>query len=266
MRRALSTVMLLFLAAVTLSAAESGDRGKLPKVPFQVGERLEFSINWTVGNIGTAYMEVAGIDTFRARPSYRVVAEAHSNKTIDLFYPVRDFFQSLIDMQGLYTHRFTKLQREGRHRRNRELIYEQEKGFRVDLVSGDTTDIVPEAQDDLSIFYYFRTLDLKVGQGLLLENFVDREENPLRVAVLRKEPVELPVGRFDCWVVQPFIRSGGLFEHKGNLLVWITDDEHRIPVKVSSDLDFGRIVVLLEAYRLRSGQAMIGNVQSIPSR
>ena len=219
-----------------------------------------------MGNIGTAYLAVTGIDTFRGDPAYRVVAEAHSNKTIDLFYQVRDYFLTLIDMRGLYTRKFTKIQREGSTRRNREVIYNQEEGFKFDLVSGDTTEIVPEAQDELSIFYYFRTLDLKVGQGLLLENYVDKQGNPLKVAVLRKETVELPVGRFNCWVVQPYILSGGLFEHKGNLLIWITDDEHRIPVKVTSDLDFGSVVVLLEAYRLKEGEPMKGNAQAIPSK
>ena len=47
-----------------------------------------------------------------------------------------------------------------------------------------------------------------------------------------------------------FLRKGGLFKHKGNLRIWLTDDRYRIPVKVSSDLDFGNIVVLLESYEL----------------
>ena len=224
-----------------------------PRVPYAVGEQLEFSVNWSVGNIGTAWMHVTAVDTFRARPCYRIEAGANSNKTIDLFYPVRDRFTSLIDTEGLYPHRFTKRQKEGRTKRDRDLVFFQDELIRVDLGRGDTVDIVPEQQDELSIFYYFRTLDLNVGQGLLLENFVDRQGNPLKVAVLRTEWVEVPAGRFFCYVVEPYIKSGGLFEHQGNLQVWITNDSNRIPVKVSSNLDFGSIVVLLESYTLGNG-------------
>lgn len=256
---------LLLLSLMTAGIPLYAD-GSFPRTPYKVGERLEFSVNWTVGNIGTAYLEVAGVDSFRADPCYRIVAEAQSNKTIDLLYPVRDYFLSLIDMRGLYSRKYTKIQREGGHHRNRELIYDQEKGLRYDLARGDTAEIPPEAQDELSIFYYFRTLDLKIGQGLLLEGFTDKEGNPLKVAVLRKEWVDVPVGRFNCWVVEPHIRSGGLFEHKGNLQIWITDDEHRIPVKMTSNLDFGSIVVLLESCRLGTGEPVKGKVQQMPGK
>ena len=250
----LRAVKLLFFCAMVIpleSVAQEAD--SIPWVPYRVGEELNFSVNWTVGNIGTAYMHVAAIDSFRAKPCYRIEAGARSNKTLDLFYPVRDYFVSLIDRHKLFTRKFVKRQSEGKTKRHRNLIYDQEAGIRFDLVSGDTVDIVPEAQDELSIFYYFRTLDLQVGQGLLLENFVDRNGNPLKVAVHRTEWVEVPAGRFFCYVVEPFLRKGGLFKHKGNLLVWITSDENRIPVKVSSELDFGQIVVMLESFTLGTG-------------
>jgi hypothetical protein len=196
---------------------------------------------------------VAAIDSFRGNPCYRIEAGAQSNKTIDLFYPVRDIFLSLIDMQRLFSRKFVKRQKEGKIQRNRELIFDQDRHLRLDLVTGDTANVVPEAQDELSIFYYFRTLNLQVGQGQLLENFADRQGNPLKVMVHRTEWVEVPAGRFHCYVVEPYIESGGLFQHKGNLLIWITSDEHRIPVKVTSELDFGRVFVLLEDYRLGAG-------------
>ena len=245
--------VVFLIAAGSARPAWAGEADSNPEVPYRVGEQLNFSVNWTVGNIGTAYMHVAAVDSFRGEACYRIEAGARSNKTIDLFYPVRDFFLSLIDSKRLYSRRFVKRQQEGKTLRNRELIYDQDNHRRFDLVSGDTTGIVPEAQDELSIFYFFRALNLEVGQGQLLENFADRRGNPLKVMVHRTEWVEVPAGRFYCYVVEPYIKSGGLFQHKGNLLIWITSDEHRIPVKVSSDLDFGRVYVLLEDYRLGGG-------------
>lgn len=223
------------------------------KVPYSVGEQLNFSINWTVGNIGTAWMNVVAIDSFRSERVFRIEAGANSNKTIDLFYPVRDRFVSLIDTEELFPHKFIKHQKEGKHEQYHEFIFLQDELIRYDLVGGDTAEIVFQQQDELSIFYYFRTLDLVVGRGLLLDNFVDKQGNPLKVAVIRTEWVEVPAGRFFCFVVEPHIKSGGLFKHKGNLRIWITTDSNRIPVKVASNLEFGRIVVLLESYKLGAG-------------
>jgi len=245
--------LFLLLSVVLPIMGMAQETDSYPRVPYRVGEELNFSVNWTVGNIGTAYMHVAAVDTFRANPCYRIEAGARSNKTIDLFYPVRDYFFSLIDSHKLFSRKYVKRQNEGKTRRHRELVYDQEAGIRYDLVSGDTVDIVPEAQDELSIFYYFRTLDLDVGQGILLENFVDGDKNPLKVAVHRTEWVEVPAGRFFCYVVEPYLKKGGLFKHKGNLLIYITRDENRIPVKVTSELDFGQIVVMLESFTLGTG-------------
>ncbi len=241
-------IVALTVCGTTLRAQDAPVR-----VPYSVGERLEFSVNWTVGNIGTAWMNVTAIDSFRSEPVFRIEAGANSNKTIDLFYPVRDRFVSLIDTDELFPHKFIKHQKEGKHEEYHEFVFLQDELIRFDLVRGDTADIVYQQQDELSIFYYFRTLDLQVGRGLLLENFVDRQGNPLKIAVIRTEWVEVPAGRFFCYVVEPYIKSGGLFQHKGNLQIWITSDSNRIPVKVCSNLDIGKIVVLLESYRLGSG-------------
>ena len=37
-----------------LSAGRAGAQDDRPNVPYSVGEELKFSVNWTVGNIGTA--------------------------------------------------------------------------------------------------------------------------------------------------------------------------------------------------------------------
>ena len=88
----------LLAAALLLTAgsAFSAEADSVPSVPYSVGEELEFSINWSVGNIGTAWMHVVGIDTFRAEQVFRIEAGANSNKTLDLFYRVRDRFTSLM--------------------------------------------------------------------------------------------------------------------------------------------------------------------------
>jgi Protein of unknown function (DUF3108) len=250
-KRTTFIMAVIFLTATCGAVIKAQDTaGEVNNAPFAAGERLEFSVNWSVANIGTAFMHVSGIEDVNGHPCYHVEAGANSNKTIDLFYPVRDRFHSYIDRAELYSRKFIKHQKEGKSESYRELLYDQEAHKVLDLVKKEAEDCVPEAQDELSIFYYFRSLDLEVGEGVLLEGFVDKKGNPLKVAVLRKEWVDVPAGRFYCTVVQPFIRSGGLFKHKGSLLIWLTDDKHRIPVKVSSELDFGEIVVLLESYQL----------------
>ena len=249
-KRVISVLAVMFFATSLHGPMRAEGIEENLSSPFAVGERLDFSVNWSVANIGKAYMYLTGLEEVNGHSCYLVEAGARSNKTLDLFYPVRDKFYSYIDRKDLFSRKFIKHQKEGRQERYRELLYDQEAHKVHDLVKGETKDCVPDAQDELSIFYYFRSIDLEVGEGVLLEGFVDKQGNPLKVAVYRKEWVDVPAGRFYCMVVEPFIRSGGLFKHKGSLQIWLTDDRHRMPVKISSELDFGKIVVLLESYEL----------------
>ena len=248
------TILSLFMFTVSSMNAQTDNTWDENGVPFRVGEELHFSINWSLANIGTASLMVTDLVDAEDNWCYELTGVANSNKTIDLFYPVRDRFYSYMDTTELFTRRFFKNQKEGKHERTRRIFYDQENHTAYDSVSKETKDIIPYAQDDLSVFYYFRTLEMEVGRGMLIEGFNDKEGNPLKVSVLRKEWVDVPAGRFYCTVVEPRIKSGGLFKHNGSLNIWITDDEHKIPVQVKSQLDFGEILILLENYKLGDGE------------
>lgn len=248
------TILTVILFAISPLVAQAGDDWNESGVPFKVGEELHFSINWSLANIGTASLMVTDLVDADGHWCYELTGVGNSNKTIDLFYPVRDRFYSYMDTTELFTRRFFKDQKEGKHERKKRIFYDQENHTAFDSVNKETKEIIPYAQDDLSVFYYFRTLDMEVGRGMLIEGFNDKDGNPLKVSVLRKEWVDVPAGRFYCTVVEPRINSGGLFQHKGNLNIWITDDEHKIPVQVKSELDFGEILILLENYKLGDGE------------
>ena len=74
---------------------------------------------------------------------------------------------------------------------------------------------------------------------------------PLVVNVLKRETIKVPAGKFDCRVVEPFLRGPGIFISKGKKLeVWLTDDADRIPVRMRSEVAIGHVSAELLHYRL----------------
>jgi len=58
----------------------------------------------------------------------------------------------------------------------------------------------------------------------------------------------VPAGTFDCIVVEPALKFEGLFQQKGKVTIWLTDDEHRVPVLIKTQIVIGTIdIVLREA-------------------
>jgi hypothetical protein len=65
------------------------------------------------------------------------------------------------------------------------------------------------------------------------------------VQILRREVVETPLGRFKTVVIKPLLKSEGVFTLSGDVFIWLTDDERRIPILIKSKVKIGSITATL---------------------
>jgi hypothetical protein len=98
--------------------------------------------------------------------------------------------------------------------------------------------------------YYVRTLPLEPGQSISIANHTDGKNYPLIVKVLGRERVKVDAGEFDCIVVEPILRGPGVFQQKGRLTVWLTDDHRRMPVLMKSKVVIGHVAAILKSYKV----------------
>jgi hypothetical protein len=250
LRRARAAAVLL-AACVLLLAAVGGTAAGIPALgpsgrttvpPFGVGESLSFEIKYGFISAGTAIIGIPRIVSVRGRPCYHIVSVAESNSFFSVFFTVRDVVESHMDVRELVPLRFEKRLREGDfrdhdlvefdHDRN-VAIYPEQDGRVVPIASG--------AQDILTSLYCVRMMDLEVGRSVYIDNHADKKNYPLEIRVLRREAVTVGAGRYNCLVVEPLMRTSGLFRQKGRLTVWLTDDERRVPVLMKSKVIIGSI-------------------------
>lgn len=235
-----------------------------PAVPF-FPESLEFSVKWGIVKAGVATLSVTELVRFDdagpfgggpPRTAYRVVSTARSKGVAEAVYPVRDRNQSWIDTATLGSLAFFKQLREGTFFRDEWVRYFPDEGRYVlerrnkqGEVARRQGAIPDRIHDVLSALYYVRTQPLEVGRDIVLD--VNSGANwPLVVKVLKREKVEVPAGRFDCFVVEPRMRAEGIFIQKGKrLTVWLTADERRMPVLMEVEVFIGNISARLESYK-----------------
>jgi hypothetical protein len=228
---------------------ESKLKRVVPNRAFGVGERLEFSVGYGVIKAGTAVMEIAEIVKIDGRKCFHIVSTARSNKFFSVFFKVDDRVESFMDVHGLYSWRYDKHLREGKFRADVSMVFDQEKHLALYNQGKDTFEVAEYAQDVLSAFYFVRTQELTLGRSIFVPNHTDKKNYPLEVKVLRKERVKVPAGEFDCVVVEPIMKTPGIFEHKGSLRVWLTDDEMKMPVLMKSKVVIGSISTELTSYK-----------------
>lgn len=237
--------------AMTARVERSGSGQVLPAVPQAVrpGESLKFSVNYGFINAGAAYLEVSHVKDWDGHAVYTLTARAESNKFFSGMYKVRNRIESYWDSTGHFSRRYFESRREGKHRAQNEIVFDYGKQ-EARYQDGQTFPIPPEVQDALSSFYFTRTQALPLGGSVFFDYHASHKSVPLEVKVLGREKVETPAGTFSCVVVEPLLKAGGIFKNKGRLVIWLTDDERRMPVLMKSKVMIGSIsATLVEAKR-----------------
>jgi hypothetical protein len=218
---------------------------------FGVKERLEFSVYYGIINAGGATMEIDTIVKVRGRDCYRIISRARSNSFFSKFYRVDDMVASYVETNGIYPLWFEKHLREGKYKDDRWVRFDQQRNLAINS-KNDTIATPAFVQDVLSAMYYVRTLPLEVGKSAFVDNYADQKNYPLEVRVLSRERKKVDAGEFDCLVVKPLLQEGsGIFANRGELTVWLTDDQYRLPVYMKSKVIFiGSIWAQLKSYTL----------------
>lgn len=231
-----------------------GSRENLSPLPFLPGEKLTFRIIYFALPAGTATLEVKEVITWGGHEVYRLVATAQSSSLFSLFYRVKDRLESLIDTKTFLPYLFEKHQEEGSYRNNEITLFGRDKNVAVIFDAeeketnpeGVSVPVPPDVQDALSAFYHLRRQNLKVGETVLINVNADEKNYQIEVEVLKKE--KLGKQRLKTIVVKPILKQvelGGIMEKKGDVYIWLTDDERRIPVLIKAKVVIGSLTMVL---------------------
>lgn len=219
-------------------------------------ESLQYGLYYSFIKAGTAYIKTRGITEHNGKKAYLIQTTAFSASVIDSVFKVRDINFSWIDVATHYSLGYAQSLREGNYVRDEWVNFEPEnqryygevkKKKEPRPISGELDQPV---LDMLSSLYYVRSQPLEVGKDVTFD-IINREERyPLVVKVLGKETVKTKAGKFNCWVVEPQFRGEGIFVAKGkSLKVWLTDDQYRMPVKMSVEVFIGSVYAELLDYQ-----------------
>ncbi len=219
---------------------------KLPNRAFAVGEKLTFAVQYAGATAGFATLSVKGIEKQSGRDCFHIQATARTHPFFDTFFKVRDTIDSFIDAESLFSWRYEKHLQEGGFKGDSFFVYDQVRHKLVDD-RGNENAMVAETQDVMSCFYLFRAMDLEVGKSLTIPVTADDKKSyELKVDVLKKEKVKVLAGKFDTILVQPHLAFQGVFQQKGEVFIWVTDDARHIPVKIKSKIVIGSINIILQ--------------------
>jgi len=219
--------------------------------PFEGGEKAVYRASWN-GLVSVATTEIYTTPAVVAgRQVYNVRVEAKTSRALDLIWKMRDTIHSTFDAKALMPSRFSFHQRENSRVIDTEARYDestkrwavnrQQVGKRTKVYEFDSQNTL----DPLTAVYLARSLDFKPGDRLYFKLFGGRYRYLLELHIERKEPVRLESGKtVDAYRIIPRLQNitkRGYAERLNEAVIWISADERRMPIKLSSKIVFGSV-------------------------
>lgn len=214
--------------------------------PFAVGEQLDYMVAVGGAKVGTGQMQLLGIEDVRGEDTY------HARFAVEggfLMFKVNDVLETWFDTETLSSRRFIQNIHEVSYKKKRYYDIYPERGV-LHQKGYEEMPTVPKPLDDASFLYFVRTVPLEVGKTYTFNRYFRPDRNPVVVKVLRKETIEVPAGKFNTIVIQPIIKSQGIFAEGGEAQMWLSDDDRRMMVQFKAKVPYLKTLDLyLSAYK-----------------
>ncbi len=232
----------------------TGFEGRRPvKDPFRVGEKVTFDVSYFKVTAGELNMEIKPMVTVNGRKAYHFEVNGKSTPFFSKMYAIDDKVTTYLDYEELRPLSLQVSIKESTQLGETRTFYDwktnkanywqkkivKDKGERNKKLEWD---ILPYSQNVVSVAWYLRAFDLTVGKKHAVRIADEGKNIVFTGEVLRKEKLETPAGVLDTVVVTPRITADGVFKPIGEVLIWFTDDDRKLLVRLESKIKVGTVV------------------------
>jgi hypothetical protein len=216
-------------------------------------ENLVYDVSWTGGiKIGELHLQINSLpdadDAFEIR-----AAVTTKNAAIDLLYPIKDLHITKVRGPKRLPYHYEIWQKEGyRYQAHRVIEYNQDRG-EIKYTKNNKLEglfqVAGETNNEFSSFFNSRLMDFPVGAGFVVPTFADKKRVEVVVnAIATKHFDQTLIGPVDTVEIMPILTFKGLYDKKGDTVIWYTNDECRVPVMINSKILIGSLTAELTAY------------------
>lgn len=218
------------------------------------GERLTFGVNYGLIGAAEATLEIKS-DKYNDIPVWILNSSAKTYPFFDSVFKVRDNVQSVWEKENLRSLKFSKRLNEGNYRQYRIHYYDHQNktslykrwNFKKQIFRDKSIAIPANTQDILSAFYLVRQKELYPGKVIVVDVTTDGSAHKTQIVVRNRETIDSIFGKKQCLIIEPILKGESIFRQSDRILIWVTDDEYKIPLKMTSKIIFGAFTATLKS-------------------
>ncbi|MGB3212604.1 MAG: DUF3108 domain-containing protein [Desulforhopalus sp.] len=239
---------------------------KLLSVGYSGKEKLVYDVSWTGGiKIGELHLEVNALPDVMDGYEIRALVTTE-NGALNFIYPIEDVHVTKVQGPKRLPYHYEVWQKEGySYRAHRLIEYNQEIGsiryMKNDKIEGEYQ-VEGETNNEFSSFFNSRLMEFVIGRKFVVPTFADKKRSEVIVhAVARKKFAKTLIGPVTTVAIMPIMAFKGLYDKKGDTVIWYTDDECRVPVRINSKILIGSLTAELTGYENSACQRYSGVIK-----
>lgn len=218
---------------------------------FSRGEHLKYYIRWGIFRAMEVHFRInQNMPAVAGKRVLHISGTGESTSAVDVFFKIRDKHDSYVDPNTMLPLKYVRSVREGDYEFDDVVYFDYEAG----KIKGNRGqfDMQGRTFGMLSALYYARTLDLRSMPNGTIVNipiFMDDKIYDTGMRIVGRETISTRAGKFRCVKIEPRLIDGRVFsEDKDPMVIWVTDDDNQLPVRIESPIAVGSIKVDLVEY------------------
>ena len=220
-------------------------------------EKLVYDVSWTGGiKIGELHLDVNSLSGIEDGYEIRAFVTT-KNGALNLIYPIEDLHVTQVKGPGRLPYHYEVWQKEGfKYRAHRVIDYDQDSGsvryMKNDKLEG-VYQIDRDTNNEFSSFFNSRLMTFNLGSRFVVPTFADKKRVDVVVHAVSGKTIDKTIlGSVKTVEIMPVMTFKGLYDKKGDTVIWYTDDECRVPVRINSKIMIGSLTAELTSYENRA--------------
>jgi hypothetical protein len=229
-----------------------GEKGKVEKSGDEIIVIVPENATFIADSFG---IKLSAKEKYEWASKVKIHAEAISKGALLSLFGVKvhDQFDSVLDKKDLGTYTCKVNVDEGKRRREQTTVIERDKRqityTELNLNSQTEPPKVVKSEfkdwplifDPVGAMFYVRTRDLTVGQGVKIPISDNGRPSEVEIIPVAKEDLKIEGEQFHTIKLDARVFDGALFNGKGEMFIWLSDDKYRMPVKFQIKAKYGTV-------------------------
>lgn len=251
----------LILYAVILFSDNIYSQCNYTNTTFKSGEDISYNIYYNLGfmwfNAAQVNFRVSGIE-YDNKPAFYFTSNGQTLLNYDWIFKVRDSYESIADSATLNPFYFSKNTNEGKYSAHNSYVFSHADSLIFSTINNNSiaqfNDTIKMQQctfDVLTAVYAFRSISystISCGDTIPINMVIDNEIYNLHLNYIGVEDAETDNEVvYRCRKFRILMVEGTIFSGNEDIVLWVSDDDAKIPIKVEADILVGSIIAIIDS-------------------